>query len=89
VRGGVAAAAGGESPEKGEMTWSSSDGLGLWLETDVDNDCVVVRKVKPKSYADVEEDVRPGDQVWRTRIAYTCEHTCAHFYRLNIRCTLA
>ena len=40
-----------------------ADGLGLWLETDVENDCVVVRKVKPKSYADVEEDVRPGDQV--------------------------
>ena len=39
------------------------DGLGLWLETDVENDCVVVKRVKPKSYADVEEDVRAGDQV--------------------------
>ena len=38
-------------------------GLGLWLETDVVNDCVVVRRVQAKSYADVEEDVRPGDQV--------------------------
>ena len=39
------------------------EGLGLWLETDVENDCVVVRRVRPRSFADVEEDVRPGDQV--------------------------
>ena len=54
----------------GGPAWSTSEGLGLWLETDVDNDCVVVRKVKPKSYADVEEDVRSGDQVSRCKMNF-------------------
>jgi hypothetical protein len=60
-RGGL-----GSAFDGGLAAWAlegGSAGLGLWLETDVANDCVVVKRVKPKSYADVEEDVRPGDQV--------------------------
>lgn len=43
-------------------------GLGLSLETDLENDCISVKKVKNRSFADVEEDVRAGDQVTLTYI---------------------
>ena len=53
----------GRNLDASSVKKAASDGIGLFLETDVAHDCIVVKRVKPDSYAALHEDVRPGDQL--------------------------